>query len=50
MIFNNLIKVFSDVNKMTNCVTGVMIEGTENRRWHTVDNLNSEVLTRVKQS
>lgn len=49
MIFNNLIKVFSDVNEMTNCVTGVMIEGTENRRWHTMNNLNSEVLTRVKQ-
>jgi hypothetical protein len=33
MIFNNLIKVFNDAKEMTNCVTGVMKEGTENRRW-----------------
>lgn len=50
MIFNNLIKVFSDINEMTNCVSGVMIEGTENRRWHTIESLTFEALTGVKQS
>lgn len=28
---------------MINCVTGVLTEGTENRRWHTMESLISEV-------